>query len=114
MSPSISIRGDIRYRYYRCRSHAGGRPPCPGVNIAAMEADSLVKQVLMEIEESDCSNSGFSTLWRGFTNQQRKERLSDLVDRVFFNYAAKELTIQFKTGIDSIIAQLLPGERTDE
>jgi hypothetical protein len=40
--------------------------------------------------------------------------LSDLVDRVFFNYAAKELTIQFKTGIDSIIAQLLPAERTDE
>ncbi len=113
MSPSISIRGDIRYRYYRCRSHAGGRPPCPGVNIAAMEADSLVKQVLMEIEESDCSNSGFSTLWRGFTNQQRKERLSDLVDRVFFNFEAKELTIQFKTGIDSIIAQLLPAERTD-
>jgi len=31
MSPSSSHHGSLIHRYYRCRSHVGGRPPCKGV-----------------------------------------------------------------------------------
>ncbi|WP_419195101.1 hypothetical protein [Novipirellula herctigrandis] len=33
MSTSISQNGSIRYLCNRCRSTAGGRPPCAGVNV---------------------------------------------------------------------------------
>jgi DNA invertase Pin-like site-specific DNA recombinase len=110
MSTSVSIRGHIRYRYYRCRSHAGGRPPCRGVNIAAFEADRLVKTVLSELEEPESNHSGFTMFWRGLTDQQRKETLGELIERISLSYSTKELTIQFKVELDSIITQRSPPE----
>lgn len=114
MSTSVSIRGHIRYRYYRCRSHAGGRPPCRGVNIAAFEAGSLVKTVLAELEEPDSNHSGFTAFWRGLTDQQRKEMLGELIERISFSYSTKELTIQFKAELDLIISQRSPPEPKEE
>lgn len=110
MSTSVSIRGHIRYRYYRCRSHAGGRPPCRGVNIAAFKADRLVKTVLSELEEPESNHSGFTKFWRGLTDQQRKETLGDLIERISLSYWTKELTLQFKVELDSIISQRSPPE----
>src|SRR5438105_12814910 len=36
--------GSIIYRYYRCRSTAGGREPCKGVLVSAPEIESAVLQ----------------------------------------------------------------------
>lgn len=45
-SPSISGYGVRRYRYYRCRSHARGRPPCVGVSAPAEEIERFVCELL--------------------------------------------------------------------
>jgi hypothetical protein len=47
MSPSFTCRGNIRYNYYRCRSTAGGRPPC-GINVPARIVHDLVLECLDE------------------------------------------------------------------
>jgi site-specific DNA recombinase len=42
MSPSPSQRKNIVYRYYRCRSDAGGRPPCHGTGVPAFQIEKFV------------------------------------------------------------------------
>ena len=42
MSPSPSQRKNIVYRYYRCRSDAGGRPPCRGTGVPAFQIEKFV------------------------------------------------------------------------
>ena len=68
MSPSISGYKNFRYRYYRCRSNAGGRPPCSGVCLPAYQAEQFVRSMI---------GSGD---WEGLTSDQREEvgRFSDL------------------------------------
>lgn len=46
MTPTTSPYGSRRYRYYRCRSHAGGRRPCPGVSVSAGEIERFVLEFL--------------------------------------------------------------------
>jgi hypothetical protein len=42
MSTHTIRRGSVIYRYYRCRSTAGGREPCKGVLVSAYEIESAV------------------------------------------------------------------------
>jgi DNA invertase Pin-like site-specific DNA recombinase len=106
MSTSVSIRGNIGYLYYRCRSYAGGRPPCRGVNMSAYEFQQLVASVLLETDHPDLSSSGFRGYWKSLSEVQQKQQLMNLVERVILNFDANELTIQFKDGLDAIISQL--------
>jgi len=106
MSTSVSIRGNIGYLYYRCRSYAGGRPPCRGVNMSAYEFQQLVASVLLETDHSDLSSSGFRDYWKSLSEGQQKQQLVNLVERIILNFDANELTIQFKDGLDAIISQL--------
>jgi len=50
MSPSISVRGNVRYRYHRCRSQVGGQPPCRGVSVPAFEIEQYVLDVLRDVD----------------------------------------------------------------
>jgi len=46
MSTHTIRRGSVIYRYYRCRSTAGGREPCKGVLVSASEIESVVLQAV--------------------------------------------------------------------
>lgn len=46
MSPSLSGHGNVQYRHYRCRSSAGGRPPCDGVCLPVHEIEEFVRSQL--------------------------------------------------------------------
>ena len=48
MIPATTHYRVFRYRYYRCRSFAGGRPPCSGVSIPAQAIESFVKRQLLD------------------------------------------------------------------
>lgn len=106
MSTSVSIRGSIRYRYFRCRSHAGGRPPCPGVNIGWYDIHRLISSVLLEADDLELIASKFPEYWGGLDETTRLHRLVDLVERILFHFHVGELTIQFKDDLASIIDKL--------
>lgn len=46
MSPSVSGYERFHYRYYRCRSHALGRPPCQDVGVSAFQIEEFVRTTL--------------------------------------------------------------------
>ena len=46
MSPNTSGYRNFMYCYYRCRSTAGGTPPCKGVRVPAWEIEQFVVQTL--------------------------------------------------------------------
>jgi hypothetical protein len=43
----------IRYMHYRCRSHAGGRPPCKNVSVPAAELHKFVLDTMRDPGESE-------------------------------------------------------------
>ena len=55
MSTHGSHHRNFIYRYYRCRSHAGGRPPCKGSSISAFELEKGGADRLAEATSSDSS-----------------------------------------------------------
>ncbi|MCC9641655.1 recombinase family protein [Rhodopirellula sp. JC740] len=58
MSTSTSQRkldatGKVLYRYYRCRSESGGRPPCPGVSVKVDDLEQMLVQSLADVDGMD-------------------------------------------------------------
>jgi hypothetical protein len=41
-------RAGVIYNYYRCRSTAGGRPPCKGIQYRAWDIEEGVRAILDE------------------------------------------------------------------
>ena len=48
MSTHDTHNGPVVYRHYRCRSHAGGRPPCKGLAFPAYEIEKIVASMLAD------------------------------------------------------------------
>ncbi len=68
MSPSTSHYRQFRYRHCRCRSHAGGRPPCPGVSIAANTIENFVIQQLSQVSPQSVLSTGEQELAGDFAS----------------------------------------------
>ncbi|MBN2294636.1 MAG: recombinase family protein [Pirellulales bacterium] len=95
MSPSTSGYKTFRYYYYRCRSHAGGRPPCRGVSVSANEIERYVLKLLAKAKgwqsESQFSAeqkekaSTFAAVWSSLEKTTRYKRLPSIIYRVVFN-----------------------------
>lgn len=47
LSPHQTRVGLITYLHYRCRSHAGGRPPCTGISFPAHELQKALLDILL-------------------------------------------------------------------
>ena len=114
MSPSFSGHKNIRYRYYRCRSEAGGKPPCKSVSLPALEIEDFVietirKQEIWEAHESDNEKStdGVRELfdgWPKLTYRTRSKILPNLVQDVIYHAKKSTVTVHFDP--DAIIEYL--------
>jgi site-specific DNA recombinase len=97
MSTSVSHRGPIRYVYFRCRSHAGGRPPCPGVSISAFELEQFVCGMLVEAEDDQSEIiQELRNWWIGLGEMEQRAHLPKVIRRVLYHHQASELTIELK------------------
>ncbi|TWT80568.1 hypothetical protein CA13_20130 [Planctomycetes bacterium CA13] len=97
MSTSVSHRGPIRYLYYRCRAHAGGRPPCTGVNISVYELEQYVGSVLANVEDADSElPREFRKHWNQLDERQRQLGLAQVIHRVVYDHEPGEITIEMK------------------
>jgi hypothetical protein len=91
MSPSISGYKNFRYRYYRCRSRAFGRPPCKDVGISAYEIEEFVRATLSSEsgERTDATTTlqmhEFEAAWRRLDERQQTVALADVLKEVRFD-----------------------------
>src|SRR6056297_3742967 len=97
MSTSISHNGSIRYPYYRCRSTAGGPPPCVGVNLHCGEIETLVATILAEPNAvSPPEMTDIADRWNRLDTRSKRNLLPQLLDRVVWDHAAREITLEIK------------------
>jgi len=95
----------VGYRYYRCRSSAGGRPPCRGVSYPARELERFVRgqleekamwaRLLRASGQSQADAGVCATVWRSLGSVEQDRLLSDLVESVEFRRKNTEVRITF-------------------
>jgi len=107
MSPNTSGYRDVRYRYYRCRSTAGGVPACQGVRVPAEEIEVFVIKSLGEAEWTvpDPVGAGedyelsrtFRVAWNALTERPRRDLLPRLESEVVLNPDASTISTTIET-----------------
>lgn len=100
MSPSISGYKNFRYRYYRCRSRAFGRPPCQDVAISAYEIEKFVCTMLSREagENSEPAFSAFASVWRGLDEMQQMKSLPGVVKQIVFDPQGGKINVSIADG----------------
>lgn len=94
MSTATSHRGSIRYPYYRCRSTAGGRPPCPGVNVQCYEIETLICGLLNQ-SPKDYSEEvhAIAAAWSQLTEGAKRIVLPTILSRAVLDMSTGEITL---------------------
>jgi len=105
----------VNYRYYRCRSTAGGRPPCRGVQIAAGEMEAIVREMLGEAATWRHPNADHLTdanhlagVLKSLDEPSQDHLIPALVERILLRRKMTELRLTLS---ESAISRL--GERSD-
>jgi len=103
MSTHSTCHGNITYRHYRCRSHAGGRPPCKGVGFPAYEIEKCVVCMLADPELADAPLDvapGYRLLLRRFQIawdlldlHVQMRLLPQVVERIEYSESTYDLTV---------------------
>ena len=85
----------IRYVHYRCRSQAGGRPPCKGISVPAEQLRVFILDVMRDEDElaqdADLSPEARqalrSAVWLidGFRVPDPYMAIGDIIERIVFN-----------------------------
>lgn len=105
MSTSVIHHCHLRYRHYRCRSHAGGRPPCKGVATPAHELEQWVVRELNELNPERFRDPerrqeviDFRSLWGMLTERERIESLPAIVEQVCFDPNRSKIRLSLRPG----------------
>lgn len=86
MTTSYSHHRNIRYLYYRCRSQAGGRPPCANVSVKRFDIEQFVIDTLGEPQSDDPDfMDELRAVWTQLNQDQQRRLLPELLTRVVFN-----------------------------
>ena len=114
MSTSVIHHRQLRYRHYRCRSYAGGRPPCKGVAAPAYQLEHFVLGQLSELDaerfpalELRQEIAEFRTLWDLLTEKERTENLCAVVERVHFLLDRDKIELVLRGGAVRALARVL-------
>jgi len=95
--------GNLIYRHYRCRSHAGGQPPCKGIAFPAYELEATVMSMLGE--RTDPSGAGrvspgvvlrmrrFQVIWGLLDFMTQRRLLPEVVESIRFSESDSELSV---------------------
>lgn len=83
MSTHRIRRGSVIYRYYRCRSTAGGREPCKGVPVSAPEIENVVLRAA-GLEKT------------GLVSKEAEAALHAALQQVVFKADTRRIEILFK------------------
>jgi site-specific DNA recombinase len=105
MSPATSGYRNFIYRYYRCRSHTGGKPPCRGVSVPAFEVERFVIDLLSNptsrspapgLAEAQAELlSRFGELWSRMEFDDQYRLLAEITEQVTFDVGAGTIQVTF-------------------
>jgi len=122
MSPHAAYNGNVIYRYYRCRSHAGGRPPCKGSGLPAYELGKMVADLISDpdlaedtpdvSQEQTHALHRFQVGWEMMDSAAQMQVLPEIINEVTVNEDASVLLLQVDTDAITRIASTLndPGK----
>lgn len=107
LSPSISGYKQLRYRYYRCRSDAGGQPACKSVSLPALEIETLVITTIGELNSSE-SPAGLddesakqyeqlAAIWQQLSLNEQRKLIPQLVQEVVFDSEQSTISVTLDT-----------------
>ena len=120
MSTHTTRRGNILYRHYRCRSHAGGRPPCRRSALPAHEIERTVAEMLADPDlATELTNDKkareivrrFQVCWQMLGFQARMRMLPKVIEEVVF--VESDSTLILRLDIESLHAILPENETRD-
>jgi len=92
-----TIHGKDRiYRHYRCRSHAGGRPPCKGSSLPAYDIENTVAELLAKpaLDRKHPLDQCFRMIWEALDSHTRFRLLPRVLKQVAFDPKSSNLTIE--------------------
>jgi DNA invertase Pin-like site-specific DNA recombinase len=121
MSPSRSGHKNFIYRYYRCRSYAGGRPPCRSVCVPAFEIEKYVLNALgdpalgrteaNDALDADHQRQIVANHWAMLDDRARQELLRLLVREVVFHKRRGTISITLDPeAVGRLCQEAAPGE----
>ena len=109
MIPSMSGYRNLRYRYYRCRSTAGGKPPCKNVCLPAFQIERVVRTIVfggfgddLTLEHREVADR-LSKTWQNLDEWTQIKRLGEVVDEVVFDADQETVAV---TMVDDLATQL--------
>lgn len=114
MSTSVIHHRQLRYRHYRCRSHAGGRPPCKGVAVPAHELEQWLIRELDSLNPERFRNperrqevTDFRSLWAMLTEKEQVENLAAVVEQVRFDPVRSKIQLSLCAGAVGAVAGII-------
>ncbi|MFN3194307.1 MAG: recombinase family protein [Aureliella sp.] len=97
--------GKVLYRYYRCRSESGGRPPCPGVNVSVYELEQALRRSLADVASDDAQVPlPFREWFAQLSEKEQLETLPKVFEQIVYKHDEGKIQMTFhETAFD------LPG-----
>jgi hypothetical protein len=105
-------KGRYILRYYRCRSTAGGRPPCKGVSYPAEEIENFLRQQLADeatwlelprVAESTPAAKSMAAIWQSLEERTQTALLPRIVKQVDFARKNTVMRIIFANRLAEIV-----------
>lgn len=119
MSTSVLHHRQVRYLYYRCRSHAGGRPPCKAVSVSAFQLEQMVCDRISALRPEQFRApsrrqmiADFQALWAELDKSHQPSCLREVVERVEFDAAKGNLRITLRPGAVGGVAGYLMNRQS--
>src|SRR6056297_2460409 len=93
LNTNSSTRDNFRNRWYQCRSHAGGRPPCPNVSLPAGEIEELVAAQLYQSAIEPGVEKLFGDDWKSMVTSERQSLLKEFIVKVEYDKEQSSVSI---------------------
>ena len=116
MSTHTTRHGTRIYRYYRCRSHAGGKNPCHGTQVPAGPFEDRVFDALASLPDLEAKNSDtlrsrkllirFSAAWSLLSPESQRQALPRVIREVAWDAD----TCQVSVVLDEATLERYAGE----
>ena len=93
LNTNTSTRDNFRYRWYQCRSHAGGRPPCSNVSLPAGEIEEFVAAQLYQSAIEPGVEKLFGDDWKSMVTSERQSLLKEFIVKVEYDKDQSSVSI---------------------
>ena len=98
MTPCMNQRKYFRDYFYRCRSRAGGKPPCRNVSLRAFEIEHFICSMFEQSEEEQESSANtpleaIRSSWRELNMRTQRNLLATIIKDVIFDPDAGSIVV---------------------